>query len=279
MRLLVVLLLSATAFLLLVWFTQRRLIYFPSRVVPDPVMVGSAQLEEARFTAEDGVALHGWFATAEGEARDLAVLVSHGNGGNVAHRRHLLEGLSAAGLHVLVYDYRGYGKSEGSPSEAGLYRDGRAAQAWLLERTGLPAGRLVQYGESLGAAVALELARAAPAPRALVLESPFTSLADVAGLHYPWLPVSLLLRDEYDNAGKIGRLAVPLLVMHGTHDSIVPPGHGRTLVERAAGRPRRLVEVRGSDHNDLWRDERARVADVLAFLAEVEAAETAAAAY
>ncbi len=268
MRFVLLLAIALALFLLLLWFTQRRLIYFPVREVPEPADIGWPELEQATFTAEDGVALHGWFAPAAGAPRDLAVLVHHGNGGNVVHRLDLLEHLSQAGLHVLVYDYRGYGRSAGSPSEAGLYRDGRAAQAWLLARTGLPPERLVQYGESLGCAVALELAVGAPAPpRAVVLQAPFTSLADAAGTHYPWLPVRVLLRDRFDNAGKIGRLRAPLLVLHGTHDGIVPPEHGRELLRRAmAAAPARLVEVPRRGHNDLWSDARARTADVTGFL-------------
>jgi len=269
MRLLLLLAAAAALLLVLIAVAQRRLIYFPSRDVPDPRALGFPQIEDARFTAEDGVALHGWFAPAAGAPRRLAVLVSHGNAGNVAHRLHLLADLPAAGLDVLVYDYRGYGESEGSPSEAGLYRDGRAAQAWLLQRTGLPAARLVHFGESLGAAVSVELARAEPAPGAVIVQSPFTSLADVAGEHYPLLPVRLLLRDRYENAAKIGALRAPLLVLHGTDDSIVPLANGRALFERATAEPKRFVEVRGAGHNDLWLDERARTADVVAFLDEV----------
>ncbi len=268
MRLLLLLALAAALFLLLLWFAQRRLIYFPAREVPDPAALGLRGIEEATFTASDGVALHGWFAPAEGVPRDLAVLVHHGNGGNVVDRLYLLESLGRAGLHVLAYDYRGYGRSAGSPSEDGLYRDGRAAQAWLLARTGLGPERLVQYGESLGGAVALELAvGATPPPRAVVLQAPFTSLADTAAGHYPWLPVRLLLRDRYDNADKIGRLAAPLLVLVGTADGIVPPEHGRELLRLAvAAQPARLVEVPRRGHNNLWADAGARTRDVTGFL-------------
>lgn len=268
MRLLLLLALAAALFLLLLWFAQRRLIYFPSRDVPDPAALGFPQLEQAEFTASDGVALHGWFAPAQGAPRELAVLVHHGNGGNVVDRLELLEQLPPAGLHVLVYDYRGYGRSGGSPSEDGLYRDGRAAQAWLLARTELGADRLVHYGESLGGAVALELAAGAtPPPRAVVLQAPFTSLADAAGVHYPWLPVRLLLRDRFDNAARVGRLAAPLLVLVGTADGIVPPEHGRELLRLAtSAQPARLVEVPRRGHNDLWADAGARARDVTAFL-------------
>lgn len=270
MRLLVLLAVAAAALLLLVWFAQRKLIYFPSHDVPDPRELGLRDVEEARFTADDGVTLHGWFAPARpdasGRTRGLCVLVSHGNGGDVAHRAHLLRHLPPAGLHVLVYDYRGYGLSEGSPTEEGLYRDGRAARAWLLARTGLPPDRLVQFGESLGAAVSLELALDGPPPHAVVLQTPFTSLPGVAGELYPLLPVRLLLLDRFDNLGKVPRLTAPLLVLHGTQDSLVALSQGRALLERAGSATKRLVEVTGADHNEVWRDAKARCADVLAFL-------------
>lgn len=260
--------LAAVALLAAAFFFQRRLIYFPARAVGDPRALGLEGVEDARFRADDGVALHGWFAPARGRDRGLAVLVCHGNGGNVVHRAHLLERLPEAGLSALVFDYRGYGLSaDAGPTEDGLYRDGAAALAFLLERTGLPARRAVLFGESLGAAVAVELAaRLAPdAPHALVLESPFTSLADVAARHYPFLPARLLLRDRYESAAKIAAVRAPILVVHGALDTLVPPEQGRALADRATA-PSRFVLVPGAGHNDLWADERARLADVAAFL-------------
>jgi fermentation-respiration switch protein FrsA (DUF1100 family) len=239
--------------------------------VPAPRDVGLSGVVEAQFQADDGVALAGWFAPAWDPRRGLAVLVAHGNGGNVADRAHLLRDLPRLGLDVLVFDYRGYGKSaDVGPTEDGLYRDGRAALAWLRERTGLPASRVVLFGESLGSGVAVELAHELlpDAPAALVLQSPFTSLADAAASHYPLLPVRLLLRDRYENLAKLPALRAPLLVLHGTRDSIVPLAEGRALYAAATGR-KRLVEVPGRDHNDLWVDDQARTADLKAFLDEL----------
>lgn len=265
MRLALLLAMAVGVLLLLVWLGQRRLIYFPIGTPPDPARIGWPQLEEARFAAADGTALHGWFAPAQGASRELAVLVHHGNAGSVADRLHLLGDLPPLGLAVLAYDYRGYGHSAGSPSEEGLYADGRAAQAWLLARTGLGPERLVHLGESLGAGVALELAAGSqPPPHAVLLLSPFTSLADVSALHYPLLPARLLLRDRYDNASKVARLRAPLLVIHGSADDIVPVEQGRELVRLATGAPARLVEVPRRGHNDLWTVERA--ADVAGWL-------------
>ena len=252
-------------FLGLLWLGQRRLIYFPSRTVLDPKLLGLARIEEVSFTAADGVALTGWYLPAAGKPRDLSALVCHGNAGNVSDRTHLITALSGAGLDTLVFDYRDYGKSgDATPTEDGLYADGRAALAWLEQTTGRPAARTVLYGESLGCAVCVELARGQP-PYALVLDSPFTSLPDAAAASNPWLPVRLLLRDRFDSLSKIGALHVPLLVMHGTADTVVPFEQGRKLAE-AAGGPHQLIAVEGADHNEVWMDAQARRKDVVAFL-------------
>jgi fermentation-respiration switch protein FrsA (DUF1100 family) len=277
MKLLLTLAAGALVLLLLVWIAQRRLIYFPTRDVPSPRSLGLKEVVDARFTAEDGVALHGWFAPAWEPPRRLAVLVAHGNGGNVAHRAHLLRDLPRLGLDVLVFDYRGYGLSaDADPTEEGLYRDGRAALAWLRERTELPVSRVVLYGESLGSGVAVELAHELlpETPAALVLQSPFTSLPDAAAAVWPFLPVRLMLRDRYDSAAKIAALRAPLLIVHGTRDSTVPVAQGRALCA-AATSSKRMIEVKNRDHNDLWEDERARTAELKDFLEEFVPAQAA----
>jgi len=232
--------------LVLVWSLQRRLIYFPYPVVPSAagVLPGS---EEVAFDTEDGLRLRGWFLPASG-GDGGAVLVCNGNGGNRAMRAPLAAALSRAGLSVLLFDYRGYGGNPGRPSEAGLAADTRAAHAWLAARAGVDPGRVAYYGESLGAAVALGLAIERP-PAALVLRSPFTSLADVAQFHYPWLPVRLLLAERYPSLDRIRHLAVPLLVVAGERDAIVPASQSRRLYD-AAREPKRFTMVPGADHND-----------------------------
>jgi uncharacterized protein len=177
-----------------------------------------------------------------------AVLVCNGNAGNRSLRAALAAALSRMGLAVLLFDYRGYGGNPGHPSEEGLAADARAAQAYLAGRAEVDPDRLVYFGESLGAAVALRLAVERP-PAALVLRSPFASLAEVGRRHYPLVPVSLLLRDRYDSAARAGRLAAPLLVVAGGRDRIVPAGHSRRLFA-AAPQPKRLVVLDGADHND-----------------------------
>jgi fermentation-respiration switch protein FrsA (DUF1100 family) len=241
-------LLAIVAALMLLF--ERRLIYFPTRAHDaTPRGLGLAH-EELALVAGDGVRLHGWFLPEAGSR--LTLLVCHGNAGNVSHRldRALLAH-ARLGVDVLLFDYRGYGKSEGAPDEEGTYRDARAAWDWLLARGQRPE-RIVLFGESLGAAVALQLALDTNGTaRALVLESPFASVPEMARAVYPFLPVWPLVRTRYDNAGKAGRLRLPLLVLHGERDDIVPFAQGRRVFD-AAPEPKRFYAIPGASHNDTY---------------------------
>ena len=204
--------------------------------------------EDAWFEASDGTRLHGWYV---GHPKPLAtVLFCHGNAGNVTHRNEVLRGLrNVSGASVLVFDYRGYGRSEGSPDEKGLLADARAARTWLAQRTGNPENQIVLMGESLGGAVAVDLA-AEEGARGLVLENTFTSLPDAAAYHMPWLPLRLVMRTRFNSAEKIGRYQGPLLQSHGDCDTIVPYALGRRLFERA-NEPKEFLTIPGGDHNDV----------------------------
>jgi uncharacterized protein len=239
----------------LLWLLQRRLLYFPT---PGPVPPAASVLpgaEDVTFATSDGLGLAGWFVPAPpgdravraGRARP-AVLVCNGNGGDRSMRAPLAAALARMGLAVLLFDYRGYGGNPGHPTEEGLAADARAALGYLAGRPEVDPERVIYFGESLGAAVALRLATERP-PAALVLRSPFASLAEVGRRHYPVLPVSLLLRDRYDSAALAGRLDAPLLVVAGGRDQIVPASHSRRLFD-AAPQPKRLVVFDGADHND-----------------------------
>lgn len=245
---LVTLLLATVLLLVLLWVFQRRLIYLPLALPVPPAGTVLPGSEELVFRTEDGLELGGWFLPAgEGDAR-AAVLVFNGNAGHRAFRAPLAAALSRVGFSVLLFDYRGYGGNRGSPSEAGLAADARAAQAYLASRPDVDPGRMVYFGESLGAAVAVALAAERP-PLALILRSPFTSLAEVGSLHYRYLPVRQLLLDRYPAIDQIARVSAPVLVVAGERDGIIPAAHSRRLFEAVPGR-KRLALIPGVDHND-----------------------------
>lgn len=224
----------------------RKLVYFPAATVP-PIEHVLPEGHEVGFMTEDGMNLKAWFLA--GRTDDAAtVLVLHGNGGNRASRAPLALALRERGFAVLLTDYRGYGGSDGSPSEEGLASDARAAQAWLLERQGVAPARLVFFGESLGSAVATRLACETP-PAALVLRSPFTSLEALALHHYRGVP-TFVLPDRYPTIDRIGSIASATLVVAGSRDTIVPLAESERVFE-AATEPKRLLVVPGADHNDL----------------------------
>jgi fermentation-respiration switch protein FrsA (DUF1100 family) len=225
---------------------QRRLIYFPTQSIQD-VNVALPGAEEVQFDTDDGLMLDGWFLprTAGGEA---TVIVFNGNGGNRGGRAPLALALASRGYGVLLFDYRGYGGNPGRPSEDGLLADGRAAVAYLESRSDVDQTRIVYFGESLGAAVAIATARYR-SPTVLVLRSPFTSLPDVASVHYPFLPTSLLLVDRYPNESIVGDIDAPILVVAGSDDRTVPSSQSERVFE-AAQVPKGLVIISGADHND-----------------------------
>ncbi len=225
------------------WGFQRQLIYLPGGSVP-PVAEVLPGWEDAALATDDGLALGAWFRAPQPGAP--IVIVFNGNAGNRADRSVLGARLASEGLGVLLVDYRGYGGNPGSPSEAGLAADGRAAVAFVAARA--PEHEVVYFGESLGAAVAVGLSLARP-PAALVLRSPFTSLGDVASVHYPFLPVRAMLWDEYPSIDRIDDVGAPVLVIAGSSDSIVPIDQS-LAIHQAAPDPKQLLVVEGADHND-----------------------------
>ncbi len=248
MRLLLVATMFVIALLVLLWVGQRRLMYLPHTDVPAPAAVGLADAEQVSFTTADGVELHGWFVPATQSPARATLLVFNGNAGNRAYRAVLAHAFRPHGVAMLVFDYRGFADSGGSPHERGLALDARAARRALLSRADVDAARLVYFGESLGAAVAVELAAEHP-PAALVLRSPFTSMADVGAYHYPMLPVRLLLRDRFAVLDRIAQVRASLLVIAGDADRIVPIEQSRR-VHDAARSPKTFAVIEGADHND-----------------------------
>jgi hypothetical protein len=216
--------------------------------VPAPEEIGLADVEPVTFATTDGVTLSGWFLASSGPSPRVTVIVFNGNGGNRAHRGTLAAALHRQGLQVLLFDYRGYGGNPGSPTEEGLAADSRAARAYLAGRPDVDVSRIVYFGESLGTAVAVDVA-VEHQPAALVLRSPFTSMTDVGRYHYPFLPVRLLLRDRFAAIDRIQRIRAPLLVIAGGQDRIVPIENSRRLYD-AASAPKTLLVVPDADHND-----------------------------
>jgi uncharacterized protein len=260
----------ALALLLLsayLYATQRSQLYFPWReAMPDP----PPGVEAIELATDDGLTLGAWFVPATGDhATDRsAVLVCNGNAGSRAHRLPLALALAERGHHVLLFDYRGYAGNPGSPSEDGLRTDARAAARALAERPEVDPARIAYYGESLGAAVCTGLATERP-PAGLILRSPFPSVVTVARHHYPYLPIlEPLVWDRWPLEQQLAdEVHVPLLVLVGQRDEVVPPELSRRAYE-AAAEPKRLVEIPAAHHNDealLVGD--ALLAEVTAFLA------------
>ncbi len=234
--------------LALIWTLQRRLIYFPTADVPTTDAIGRTDIEPVSFETVDGLRLNGWFFAVQEPLLRMTVIVFNGNAGNRAHRVPLAEALHRHGLQVLLVDYRGYGGNPGTPSQKGLAADSRAARAFLVERPDVDSSRLVYFGESLGTAVAVDLAVEHP-PAALVLRSPFTSMSDVGQHHYPFLPVRFLLRDRFAPIEQIPQSRAPMLVIAGGRDGIVPVESSRRVYE-AATSPKTFLLIPEADHND-----------------------------
>lgn len=250
--------------LALAYTFQRALLYpaFGGRATAAQAGLGGL-VEDVVITTVDGERIVGWWRPPE--PGKTVLLYFHGNGGSLANRRDRVRLLAEGGRGILIVSYRGYSGSSGTPTEKGLHLDGRAAFEWVARRYERP--RIVLYGESLGSGVAVPLAADEPVG-GLILDAPFTSAADVARTVYWFLPVALLMRDQYRSLDRIGALRAPLLVIHGARDGVVPAELGRRLYE-AAPEPKRFVAVPDGSHVDNL-ESPAGLAAVRAFLAEVE---------
>lgn len=226
---------------LVAWIFQDRLVWYPGPAPSStPAAIGAA-FEELELRARDGATVHGWHV--EADAARGAVLVCHGNAGNIENRLHLAQAFRAMGYDVLLFDYRQYGRSRGALSEEGTYMDAEAALDHLAAR-GFGFERTAVYGESMGGAVAIELARRRPVA-ALVVEDTFTSLADVGATVYPWLPVRWISRAKYASIDKLAALKQPLMVLHSPDDGLVPFSHGERLFAAYPG-PKRFLSTGGA---------------------------------
>ncbi len=227
-----------------VWAFQERLIYFPATDYYSTPADLNLDYQDVTLIASDGVRISAWYIP-RGDAIG-SVIFCHGNAGNMGDRLHTIDTLHRMGLNVLIFDYHGYGSSEGSPNEQATYDDAEAAWNWLCEVGGESPERIVIYGRSLGGAVAVELALM-HGPAALVVESSFTSLVAIGQQQYPLLPISLLARNEYQSIQKVGRIRCPKFFIHGRDDELVPFENGKRLFE-AAATPKQFMETPGG-HN------------------------------
>jgi fermentation-respiration switch protein FrsA (DUF1100 family) len=236
------------ALLLFLRWYEPRMIYLPMREIDrTPAELGLAY-EDLTLTASDGERLNAWFLPSQVPA-PVTVLFLHGNAGNISHRFDKLAVLRTLGADVLIVDYRGYGRSSGRPDEGGTYRDADAAYAHLTGVRAVDPRRVVLYGESLGSAVAVDLAARKPVG-GLIMESAFTSAVDVARELFPFLPAGWLVRNRYDSVAKIVAVAAPVLLLHSRDDEFFGWHHPQRLYQ-AASEPKRLVELRGG-HNDAF---------------------------
>lgn len=253
---LLVIALLAAAFTLAWPLILRSFTYYPQRLTPEaarPERSGLSTTAEVWITTADGVRLHGWWTPADPDGWppcDAAAIYFHGNAGTIVGRAGFARALARVGLDVLLFDYRGYGLSEGRPSERGLRADADAAWRFLVEERGRSPERVILIGNSLGSAVAARLALERPAA-GLIMGAPFPDFPSAVRHHAPWLPVSLLRWTDgrYEAGRRIDRVGMPVLILAGSRDTLVPARLSEQVFERAA-RPKRLVRVE-SDHNTL----------------------------
>ena len=230
---------------LAIWVFQRRLIYFPDPTRYNPAALGLAAVEEVILTRPDGARIVSWYAPAAPTRPTL--LYFHGNGGNLAARAERVAMYQESGLGVFMMSYRGYSGSTGAPSETANVSDALAAFDDLVGR-GVPGNKIILYGESLGSGVAVQVAiqrRVA----AVILDAPFTSLADIGASVYPFLPVHYAIADKYDSQRRIADIACPLLIVHGEQDLVIPHAMGRQLFD-AAKQPKAFASIADGGHSD-----------------------------
>lgn len=235
------------ALFLLLYIFQRKLIYIPALQIPQLQDYQASDMTVVSLQTQDNLSLLSWYKPAA--SNQPTILLVHGNAGNIGYRMPLARQFLNAGFGVLLLEYRGYGGNKGTPTEQGLYEDGRAALQFLQQQ-GVESQHVVLYGESLGTGVATQLASEYPVC-ALILQSPFTSLPSVARYHYPWLFIKPW--DQFNSLERIQQIHAPLLILHGKRDQIVPFAEGLQLFNQA-NEPKKMLAFADKNHNDLWSD-------------------------
>jgi len=238
-------LVTYAALTLTIYFAQRSLMYFPDTAHVTPAAAGLPEAEEVPLTAADGTRIHVWHVPPRGDRP--VIVYFHGNGGSLAGRVDRFHRLISDGIGLVGVEYRGYGGSDGAPSEPGLIADAEAAYAFATAH--YPTSQIVLWGESLGSGVAVALAAEKPVGR-VILEAPFTSTEAVGAQHYWYLPVRFLMKDQFHSDERIGKVTAPLMIMHGVHDRTVPYAMGERMFE-LANKPKHIVRFLDGGHEDL----------------------------
>lgn len=249
-KFLLVLIVCYAAIVLALYVFQRKLLYMPDRNISPPQSYGLQGFSDLFIPSKDGLNIQLWHKTAQ--SGFPTIIYFHGNAANLGNRAPSYQSFVDKGFGVLALSYRGFGKSEGSPSEEGIYHDARATIAYAKNELGLKIDRLVYYGESLGSGVAIQMATE-HSPGALILEAPYTSVAGRAAEIYFYVPVGLLIKDRFDSIGKIAQVHTPLLILHGEKDITIPISHGKALLDKA-NTPKKAEFFPDRGHNDFDRD-------------------------
>ncbi len=228
---------------------EERFIFYPSPIIEQTPADLGLPFDDVFFTTSDGLRLNGWFVPYD--RTDVTLLWFHGNAGNISDRLENIRLIhDKVAINTFIFDYRGYGRSNGKISEEGTYKDGEAALKYLRERADVDPTKIVFFGRSLGASVAAEIATRQRC-LALILETPFASVREMARVAFPFLPIGPFLRTRYDTVEKIKKVRGPLLVLHGDRDEIVPFDQGRKVFETAPG-TKEFYTIRGAHHNDTY---------------------------
>jgi uncharacterized protein len=249
-----ILVLAYVGLAIALYFGQSNLVYMPSQALTETPATIGLKFEDIQITTKDNVNLDAWFVPAKDNDQigKGVILFCHGNGGNIGNRVSYLPIFRDLGLSTFLFDYRGYGKSEGKPTEAGTYADVEAAWQYLTQERKIPPKKIIIYGESLGGAIAAYIAQLTSQDLknnagGLVLASTFTSISDRASELYPFLPIRLLSRFSYNSIERLPSIKIPVLIIHSTDDEIIPFHHSDRNFQ-AANQPKKLVKLRG-DHN------------------------------
>jgi pimeloyl-ACP methyl ester carboxylesterase len=261
------------ALLLMLALTQCTMVYYPNLpsrdLVSSPKQIGLSY-ENVQFVTDDGEQLHGWYIPAREDSDVL--LFFHGNAGNISHRLDSIDIFHRLELAVFIFDYRGYGNSSGKSSESGTYRDAEAAFRYLIKERKVNPGRLIYFGRSLGGAVASHLAVQHP-PKALILESTFTSAPDMASRLFPIFPIRWLTRFSYSNIGNLKSIHCPVLIVHSPDDEIIPYDLGRKLYE-AANQPKQFLQIHGGHNEGFMQSEKIYSQGLKEFLQTLKSGES-----